>query len=461
MRGLVKKLMPGKIREIYKELRKRFIMAEFHLFRIFPIRKKRVVLCNVWGFGDNPKWIAKALRRADKSTEIIFVTDKAAAERVPKGIRLVQNNTPKAIYYLATAHVWVDCNRKEPYIVKRSGQIYIQTWHGSLPLKKLEADYEGLPEDYMENAARDSKMTDLCLSNGGFMNDIYRKAFGYEGEIQITGSARLDPLIRPNVKRVIRTKKLIARLAGMGEDEENPFRKESLGNLPGGFAGADCDKTGSEKKMSETTGGVQTAGSDTTGTEGDAKAAYKDRYTPSPGQNGIKIAVYAPTYRENGESPEMPDLACIRNKLEERFGGEFVIVVRVHPLVRKKLKNHDNRVVDGSLLGDLYELLEASDVLITDYSNTMFEFAYAGRPVFLYAPDVEEYEAERGFYFDYKRLPFPIAGSTEELCGNIEEYSSFDHKNAQKEFFDNIGIKEDGKASRRIAELVLRKVYRS
>lgn len=403
MRGFIKKLVPKQIRQIYIELRKRFIMAEFHLFRIFPIQKKRVVLCNVWGFGDNPKWIAKALRRADKSTEVIFVTDKAAVEHIPTGIRLVQNNTPKAVYYLATAHVWVDCNRKEPYIVKRTGQIYIQTWHGSLPLKKLEADYDGLSEEYMKNALRDSKMTDLCLSNGEFMNDIYRKAFGYDCEIQITGSARLDPLIRPNGKRVIRTKKLIARLAGI-----------------------DISSGSSEK-----------------------------------GHEGFKIAVYAPTYRENGEWQEFPDFEPVRKKLEERFDGEFVIVARVHPLVRQKLKNCGSRVVDGSSLGDLYELLEASDVLFTDYSNTMFEFAFAGKPVFLYASDVEAYEASRGFYFDYKGLPFPKAVSTQELCDLIEDYSAFDYKNEQREFFENIGIKEDGKASRRIAELVLRKVYRS
>ena len=429
MRGFIKKLVPKNIRRIYIELRKRFIMAEFHLFRIFPIRKKRVVLCNVWGFGDNPKWIAKALRRADKSTEVIFVTDKAAVEHVPSGIRLVQNNTPRAVYYLATAHVWVDCNRKEPYIVKRSGQIYIQTWHGSLPLKKLEDDYKGLSEEYMKNALRDSKMTDLCLSDGEFMNDIYRKAFGYECEIRITGSARLDPLIRPNVKRVIRTKKMIAKLAGLSDINGTPDKAKPTGIKP------DADDISGSGEITDTT--TQT------------------------GYEGFKIAVYAPTYRENDREIDFPDFEAVRKKLEERFGGEFVIVARVHPLVRKKLKNCGERVVDGSSFGDLYELLEASDILITDYSNTMFEFAYAGRPVFLYAPDAKAYEAERGFYFDYSSLPFPKASSTQELCDMITDYSAFDYRNEQREFFENIGIWEDGKASRRIAELVLRKVYRS
>ena len=438
MRSFIKKLVPEPARRLYGAIRKRVIITEFHICRIFPIRKKRVVLCNVWGFGDNTKWIAKALRRGDKSVEVIFVTDRSAVEHVPKGIKIVQTNTPKAVYYLATAHVWVDCNRKEPYIVKRSGQIYIQTWHGSVPLKKLEADYEGLSAEYMENARRDSKMTDLCLSNGEFMNDIYRKAFGYECDMMITGSARMDPLMRPNQARVLRTKKRIARLAGSSDlhirtNDETTGMSEDL-----------ADPT-------RKSGTAKTTGMNNTDPGEAARNGYEN----------FKIAVYAPTYRENGGQVEFPDLEAIRKKLEERFGGEFVIVARVHPLVRKKIKDYGSKVVDGSSFGDLYELLEASSVLITDYSNSLFEFAYAGKPVFLYATDAKEYEEVRGFYFDYAKLPYPHAASTQELCETIEDYSEFDHKNAQKEFFANIGVSEDGRASKRIADLILRKVYRS
>ena len=422
MREFLKKLSPGWIRKIYNILRKYVIRAQFRICRIFPIMKKRVVFCNVWGFGDNTKWIAKALRRADRSVEIIFVTDRSRAEHVPKGTRIVQTNTPKAVYYLATAHVWVDCNRKEPYIVKRSGQIYIQTWHGSLPLKKIEGDYAGLTPEYMENARRDSKMTDLCLSNGEFMNDIYRKAFEYECELMITGSARMDPLMRPNHRRVIRTKKQIAAMSAAAGEGSRIF----------GIPGAETDAAQN--------------------TEDEAKQSVYGDY---------RIAVYAPTYRENGRQVAFPDLDAVRKSLEKRFGGEFVIAARVHPLERRKIKEYGSGVVDAGVMGDLYELLEAADVLITDYSNSLFEFAYAGKPVFLYASDAEEYEAERGFYFDYGKLPYPHAATTRGLCEAIEDYSGSDYEDDLKRFFENIGIKEDGKASRRIADVILRKVYRT
>ena len=397
MRDLLKKLAPGAAVNGYKKARYALISAEFALFGRLPINKKRVVLCNVWGFGDNTKWIARALKKADRSVEVIFITDRAKAEGVPDGIKLVGTNTPAAIRYLATAHIWVDCNRKEPYIRKRKGQIYIQTWHGSLPLKRLEKDYPALSGEYLENARRDSNMTDICLSNGEFMNDLYRKAFGYDCEMIITGSARLDPLLRPNARRVAATKRKLGRLAGL---------------------------------------------------EGNAS---------------FKVAVYAPTYRENGELTQFPDLERVRKSLEKRFGSDFLIVKRVHPLVRAidgKDAAQLPQVVDGSCLGDLYELLEASDVLITDYSNTLFEFAMAGKPVFLFAPDRERYEAERGFYFDYKKLPYPQAAYDDELCRIIEEYSGFDSKNEMEGFFGNLGIREDGRASARIAQLILRKIYR-
>ena len=296
---------------------------------------------------------------------------------------------------------------------KAHGQIYIQTWHGSLPLKRLEKDYPALSAAYLKNAARDSRMTDLCLSNGEFMNDIYRTAFGYECEIQVTGSARMDPLLHPNSKRVIRTKEELLRIAGhMIRPVENDTNSEN-----------------------------ETAAN-------------------------IKFAVYAPTYREGGAAFDMPDLEKVADALEKRFGGIFYIVTRMHPLVAEKstslLKGAfgSGRIINADLKGDLYELLEASQVLITDYSNTLFEFGMCGKPVFLYAPDAAEYERERGFYFDYEKLPFPHSTDTVGLCESIASFSAFDYKNGLSLFYKNIGVQEDGRASRRIAELILRKVYR-
>lgn len=388
MREQIKEMTPEALKSVYRMLREWSIEAQFEFFSKFPIQKRRVVFANVWGYADNPKWIARALRKLDRSLEIIFVTDTSKKCCLPAGIRLVQTNTPEAVYYLSTAHIWVDCNRKEPYIIKRTGQIYIQTWHGSLPLKRIEKDCAvKLPDKYLINAKRDSAMTDLYLSNSSFCNDIYRNSFFYKGRIEMTGSARLDPLLNPSPARVKRTRTAL----GAGKED-------------------------------------------------------------------IKIAVYAPTFREKGSSFTADgdlDYEALIGALEKRFGGSFVLVTRLHPIAAAASKvNYSERVIDGNSFADLYELLEAADILITDYSNTLFEFAMAKKPVFLYAPDAAEYEEKRGFYFKYDKLPYPIASTRWDLLNLIESYRPDDYIPEQQELFDKLGIFEDGKASLRIARKI-------
>jgi CDP-ribitol ribitolphosphotransferase len=75
--------------------------------------------------------------------------------------------------------------------------------------------------------------------------------------------------------------------------------------------------------------------------------------------------------------------------------------------------------IDVSDHPDIHELMLVSDVLITDYSSAIYEFALLGRPMIFFAPDYEAYERERGFYFDYRTgVPGPIF----ETTGALAEY---------------------------------------
>ena len=429
----------------YRTLREDVIEKEFKFFSLFPVEKDKVVFCNVWGYGDNPKWIAESYVRQLRRTtslsksaiaeKVIFITSKPPLKEEinedAECITFLKTNTKSAIYALATAGIWVDCNRKENYIQKRKNQIYIQTWHGGLPLKRLELDCkEYLPPEYIKNALRDTGMTDVYISNSEYCNELYRRAFGFKKKIFCFGTARMDPLIRPvRFSAGAMRERLLSRLPEsvfrrlLNEAYIKAFKAKEKGTKPG--------------------------------------EEQKDNLR-------INIALYAPTYRDSVSEVQARGNeigGSIISALENRFGGKFVVVTRFHPLAMSRV-NHINsaylqfdekeRIIDGNEFSDLYAMMAACDVLITDYSNCMFEMSYVGKPVFLYATDVEQYDDTRGMYFDYEKLPFPIAHNERELYDNINTYDREGFKAKQKEFFDDIGVIEDGKASEKVAKLIAR-----
>ena len=63
---------------------------------------------------------------------------------------------------------------------------------------------------------------------------------------------------------------------------------------------------------------------------------------------------------------------------------------------------------------DIAELYPLCDMMITDYSSTMFDYAVLKRPMVFFAYDLERYEVENGFYFDYEKLvPGPLVRTQE------------------------------------------------
>lgn len=396
MRELLKRLAPAPLIRLYRGVRELWLKWLCIFNRIHPIDKNRIVLCNVWGYGDNARYITDELVKEEVPYEIIFITNHPERSQAPERVTVLKTNSGRAIRALVTARVWVDNNRKESYILKRKGQYYIQTWHGGISLKRIEGDCaEQLGEAYIRNAKRDSAMTDLYVSNSRFCTNLYRGAFWYRGEILECGSPRNDILLRPDADRIKRTREQI---------------------------------------------GIE---------------------------EGKRIAIYAPTYRSGGNraggtrantAPDYCDIEMtgLRLALSERFGGEWTILIRLHPLAAEESRfiQFGPSVIDASHYRDLYELLQAGEVLITDYSNTMFEFALSGHPVFLYANDVQEYQAERGFYYDYYSLPFPHASDSEGLFEAIREFDDQDYARYVKEFFRTMELYEDGHGAERVVEQI-------
>lgn len=190
------------------------------------------------------------------------------------------------------------------------------------------------------------------------------------------------------------------------------------------------------------------------------KSKNKVRETLNIENKSIKILLYAPTFRDNYEhNPYDIDFKKIKQKLEKKYNCEWKILVRFHPLVinGEKLLGK-NEYINVTKYPDMQELINTSNLIITDYSSVMFDALIANKPVLLYANDIEKYNQERGYYFKFSQLPFLLSKSNNELCKNID---ALDEKSISKKydtFKQSIKLYENGTASEKLARKILEEI---
>lgn len=180
--------------------------------------------------------------------------------------------------------------------------------------------------------------------------------------------------------------------------------------------------------------------------------------------DGIKksdhVILYAPTFRDDVQASEdiyrLP-FNSIKKTLIEKFGGDWKILVRLHPNLAH-LENEiiqDSSVIGVSRFSDSQALILRSDIVITDYSSIMFDAMYADKPVFLYVPDLVEYTDNRGMYFSISDLPFAMAEKFNDLLKNIQKFEKNANRKKVQLFREAIGSVEKGNASLKTARLIL------
>ena len=168
-----------------------------------------------------------------------------------------------------------------------------------------------------------------------------------------------------------------------------------------------------------------------------------------------KILLYAPTYRESkAASDYLFDCKAIQSALSEKFGGNWFILFRTHYFVMNQLNNAAN-YIDVSNYPDMQELLYAADVLITDYSSSMWDFSLTRRPCFLYATDLNYYDLDRGFYSDIHTWPYPLAESNSALIKNIKQFNNDQYQKNIQKHWDALGSYESGHACETVANYIL------
>lgn len=169
-----------------------------------------------------------------------------------------------------------------------------------------------------------------------------------------------------------------------------------------------------------------------------------------------KIILYAPTYRGvagNFSENATLNITQVLSTLKNKFNSDFICLYRGHYYIHdQKLDN----TINASDYPDMQELLCAADVLITDYSSSIWDFSFTKKQCFLYTPDLEQYKNERDFYTDISKWGFTYSKNTLELIKNIESFDQNEYNKKIEEAHKFFGSYEDGKASERFIEKIFK-----
>lgn len=170
------------------------------------------------------------------------------------------------------------------------------------------------------------------------------------------------------------------------------------------------------------------------------------------------LVLYAPTWRDYQvtASGNFDLVSYLDPKLKLPNG--FQLMLRGHSMTHAvDSSKAAGNAIDVTNYPDITDLYLAADVLITDYSSVMFDFSVTGKPILFLTPDFERYEAERGFYFDFKTLaPGPILRSEAEVLETLSKLPEIakQYQTSYEHWRNKFNSLEDGSATKRVISAV-------
>jgi CDP-glycerol glycerophosphotransferase (TagB/SpsB family) len=171
-----------------------------------------------------------------------------------------------------------------------------------------------------------------------------------------------------------------------------------------------------------------------------------------------KIILYAPTRRDTSVN----QLALGFKQIDEMLTDKIYLLVKPHPFEKNLIDNFDQFAYISANLKTLLleELLVNVDILITDYSSIVFDYALAnpkGEMIF-YNYDLEQYQETIGLNAEFlENLPGEMITTQGELMKILEEKVAQEQTDINPLFTDlnkNWNEKNDGKATERFLEFL-------
>lgn len=368
----------------------------FYIFRLFPLQNK-VVATTFRGkkYGDNPQYIIEKIHQINPSIRIVWLKDKKFSYYLPDFIHAIPFYADiRKSYEMATAKVWIDSHRIESHIRKRKGQLFIETWHGGLGIKKIQQDVDNVAESkwQIKEIKNTCHLADVFISNSKHLTDIYRRAFKYNGKIWKCGYPKNDILINndPSIYAKVRNNLNIS--------------------------------------------------------QDDKIFLYAPTFRESENNSKTSLSPYSINWSQ------------IESILTHYWGGAWKILVRWHPSMISGNSDlqlpHEDYLIDATAYPDMQELILASDAFLSDYSSGIFDAALRKIPCFTYAADYDFYKKNHGVYYDLADLPFPFAKNQAELEENLKKYANQFDKIGWDEFAKKTGLHETGHAAKDIANII-------
>ena len=400
-KALLAKYSTYRLNQYYKKMSKKIpVDDKMVIFEAFFAKK----------YACSPKAIYEYMLSDPRYKDFTFVwvfrnINDPAIKEIFAGKRtiLLKYKTKKYYRFYARAKYWVTNARIPDCIVKKPEQVYIQCWHGT-PLKKLGWDIE--------------VKGDNALSS----NKEVRRQYNHD-------ASRYTYMLSPSR---FCTEKLTSA-----------FNLKALGKedimVEKGYPRNDELFTFDDEKI---------------------KAIRARIGIPE----GKKVILYAPTWRDNQHTLGVGytfDIGIDLKALRERYGDEYVILMRMHYLIASKMNLGGvmDFAIDVSNYNNVNDLYIVSDMLITDYSSVFFDYANLKRPILFYMYDLDEYQNNtRDFYISLDELPGPIIKEEQALSDAIGDITNIraEYDEKYKAFNDKFNYLDDANASKRVVETCIK-----
>ena len=185
-----------KLMDLFKSRVKIFIM--YLISKMMRIQKK-IVFISFGGrqYSDNPRWISEKMHELYPEYKQIWILNKFNDNYkiMPEYVEIIDAiQKIRALKELSTAFCVISNTEFYDTYYKRKEQYYIDTWHGSNPLKKIL--YDVIPKDEWTVKIADNKLVDLMVTNSNFGSNLYRSAMEYFGKVIEEGLPRNDILVK-------------------------------------------------------------------------------------------------------------------------------------------------------------------------------------------------------------------------------------------------------------------------